>query len=85
MLFQGNKQVSGQASEAAGDEAGQSVNTFWFLLSGSVSCHCLLLPQHLDTQTMTLAGRDAQMAASKLYAKLTAEAPQQAAPTADMI
>lgn len=48
--FQGNKQVSGQASEAAGDEAAQSVNAFWSSLSESVSCRCLLLPQHLDTQ-----------------------------------
>lgn len=32
----------------------------------------------------TLAGRDAQMAASKPYAKLTAKASQSVAPTADM-
>lgn len=69
--LQGNKQVSGQASEAAEDEVGQSVNTFWFLLSGSISCHCLLLPQHLDTQTTTLVGRDGQMAASKRNANLS--------------
>lgn len=36
------------------------------------------------TKTATLAGRDAQMAASKLHAKLTAKAPRWAAPTADV-
>lgn len=83
--LRGNKQVSGQVSEAAGDEVGQSVNTFWFLLSGSISWHCLLLPQHLDTQTTTLAGRDGQMAASKRNADLKARATQRSAPTADMM